>query len=307
MSHQTILVTTATGTVGGHVATLLLEQGFRVNALVRNPDSDAAQKLKAQGVKLFKGDFDDVPSMEAAAQGIHGVFINNVPSMTNMDEYKQNNNIITAARKAGAKIGVYMSIVMADLKDQFPGYGPENPSYNYFEAKYLTEKALQEAGFDHWTIIRTAWFLSNFNGNNTKYLWPYLQKEHKLVYPSLKSDTQFPMTDPLDIGKFCATPFWKPQTFDQQIVDLKTEDVTLTKLAETMTKVTGIPIEVEFISQEEAKARDISIRPILWEMWRINTGFQVDVQRLKKFSITRSSVEAYFDRNKDQVVKFLSQ
>jgi NADPH:quinone reductase-like Zn-dependent oxidoreductase len=70
MSRKTVLVTTATGNVGSHVATLLLDQGFSVNALVRNPDSIAAQKLKEQGVSLFKGDFDVIPSIETAAEDV---------------------------------------------------------------------------------------------------------------------------------------------------------------------------------------------------------------------------------------------
>ncbi|KAJ2955719.1 hypothetical protein NQZ79_g8323 [Umbelopsis isabellina] len=307
MSKKTILVTTATGNVGGHVATLLLEQGFNVNALVRNPDSEAAQKLKAQGVTLFKGDFNDIPSIEAAAEGVYGVFVNAVPSMTNMDEYKHNHNIITAAKKAGAKIGVYMSVVMADIKDQFPGYGPENPSYNYWEAKSRTEKDLQEAGFDHWTIIRPAMFLSNFHTYIANYVWPHLQKEHKLVYPSLNTKASFPMVDTLDIGKFCAAPFWDIKTFDKQKIDLRTEDVTLTQLAEIVTKTTGIPVKAEFITREEAKTRGIPERATQWEDWRASTGYQIDAERLKTFPIKFSSVEAYFERNKDQVVQFLSQ
>jgi uncharacterized protein YbjT (DUF2867 family) len=307
MSSKTILVTTATGTVGSHVATLLLEQGFKVNALVRNPDSEASQKLKAQGVTLFKGDFDDVPSIEVAAEGIYGVFVNGIPTLTNMDEYKQNNNVITAARKAGAKIGVYMSVVMADLKDQFPGYGPEDPSYNYWEAKYRTEKDLQEAGFDHWTIIRPAMFMSNFNGRIANYIWPHLQKEHALVYPSTNTEGLFALVDPLDIGKFCATPFWDTKTFGEQIIDLSTEDITLTNLAEIITKATGIPIKAESITREEAKTRGIPERATQWEDWRASTGYTVDAERLKTFPIKLSSTEAYFERNKDKTIQFLNQ
>lgn len=176
MSKKTILLTTATGTVGTRMVTLLQDQGFHVNALVRNPDSDAAQKLKDQGVTLSKGDFNNIPSIEAAAQGIYGVFVNAVPTMINMDEHKYNSNAITTARKAGAKVGVYMSVVSADHKDEFPGYGPTHPSYNYWESKYRSEKDLQEAGFDHWTIIRPTVFFSNLLPPLADILFPHLKK-----------------------------------------------------------------------------------------------------------------------------------
>ncbi|KAG2171640.1 hypothetical protein INT43_008366 [Umbelopsis isabellina] len=277
MSKNTILVTTATGNVGGHIVTLLLEQGFNVNALVRNPDSEAAQKLKAQGVTLFKGDFDDVPSIEAAAEGVYGVFINTVPNFANMDEYKHNSNIITAAKKAGAKIAVYMSV------------------------------DVQEAGFDHWTIIRPAMFLSNFHTRLASYMWPLLQKEHKFVYSPLDLNYVFSVVDTLDVGKFCAAPFWDTKTFDKQMIDLRTEDVALSKLAEIMTKATGIPINAELVSREEAKTKGVPDAAYQWEDWQVATGYKIDTERLKSFPIKLSSTEAYFDRNKDKAIQFLSQ
>ncbi|KAJ2955896.1 hypothetical protein NQZ79_g8181 [Umbelopsis isabellina] len=307
MSKKTILLTTATGKVGTRMVTLLLDQGFNVNALVRNPDSEAAQKLKDQGATLFKGDFDNIPSIEAAAQGIYGVFVNAVPTMINMDEHKYNNNVITIARKAGAKVGVYMSVVSADHKDEFPGYGPAHPSYNYWEAKYRSEKDLQEAGFDHWTIIRPAMFLSNLLPPLADFLFPFFKKEHLLLYPSLRSETLFPMVDPLDIAKFCAAPFWDTDAFSRQSIDLTTEYITLTDMAEKITQVTGIPVKAEFVTQEAAIARGLPERPNEWAEWRDTTNFMIDMDHVKSFPVKLSSVDQYLEKHKDEFRKYLSQ
>jgi len=66
-----VLVTGATGLVGGAVVRELLHRGHRVRALVR-PTSDRSN-LPAQGVELAEGDVLDRPSVERALQGQEAV------------------------------------------------------------------------------------------------------------------------------------------------------------------------------------------------------------------------------------------
>ncbi|MDA2807762.1 NAD(P)H-binding protein [Nocardiopsis suaedae] len=66
-----ILVTGATGTVGGAVARRLAGAGEDVRALVRSPE---AARLPA-GVEVMRGDLSDPASVEAAMHGIDGVFL----------------------------------------------------------------------------------------------------------------------------------------------------------------------------------------------------------------------------------------
>ena len=55
---QTILVTGATGHQGGAVARSLLEAGWNVRALVRDPSKPSAGALKSLGIEVQKGDLD---------------------------------------------------------------------------------------------------------------------------------------------------------------------------------------------------------------------------------------------------------
>ncbi|MDA2812598.1 NAD(P)H-binding protein [Nocardiopsis sp. RSe5-2] len=66
-----ILVTGATGTVGGAVARRLAEAGEDVRALVRSPE---AARLPA-AVDPVRGDLTDPASVEAAMHGVDGVFL----------------------------------------------------------------------------------------------------------------------------------------------------------------------------------------------------------------------------------------
>jgi uncharacterized protein YbjT (DUF2867 family) len=54
-----ILVFGATGSQGGAVARRLLDRGFRVRALTRDPQKPEAQALAEQGAEVVQGDMDD--------------------------------------------------------------------------------------------------------------------------------------------------------------------------------------------------------------------------------------------------------
>ena len=69
-----ILVFGATGTQGGAVARQLLTNGYKVRALVRNPDSEKAQTLARLGAELVQGNFDIPDSIKSAITGVWGVF-----------------------------------------------------------------------------------------------------------------------------------------------------------------------------------------------------------------------------------------
>lgn len=66
-----VLVTGATGLLGGRLATRLASEGFPVRALARNPSrADALRKL---GVEIALGDLGDEPSIRAAVRGVEVV------------------------------------------------------------------------------------------------------------------------------------------------------------------------------------------------------------------------------------------
>ena len=63
-----ILVTGATGYIGGRLVPRLLAAGHRVRCLVRNPDRLSGRRWP--GVELVKGDVANAASLEAALQGV---------------------------------------------------------------------------------------------------------------------------------------------------------------------------------------------------------------------------------------------
>lgn len=305
MTQKTILVTSANGAVGSTLAGLLLDQGLQVNALVRNTDSDTSRELEKRGAKIFKGDFDDIPSLQKASQGIWGVFVNSSPVYGTLDELRHNTNIINAAKEAGAKYALYMSVSMADIKDQFPNMGPQHPNYNYWQAKVETEKALQNAGFDYWTILRPGVFMNAFFGYVAAILWPTLQKQHVIISPLDPSVTQS-LIDPDDVARYAAAAFADPYTFNGLAIDLSGEEITLKDFAKTITNITGIEVNVEHISREEAAARGVPEVITWWYDWKTALKYRIDYERLKQFPIQLTTSEQYVKNHRDAIIHFLS-
>ncbi|HEX9355919.1 MAG TPA: NmrA family NAD(P)-binding protein, partial [Streptosporangiaceae bacterium] len=66
-----ILVTGATGNVGGNLVRLLADAGTQVRALTRDPDRAAIPA----GVTAVTGDLNQPESLSAALAGVSGVFL----------------------------------------------------------------------------------------------------------------------------------------------------------------------------------------------------------------------------------------
>lgn len=107
-----ILVTGATGKLGTAVIARLLQkaEAGQIAALVR--DENKALDLKARGVDIRLGSYDDVPALDQAMQGIDKVLL-----IAGTDEEKrlqQHQNVIDAARRAGVDCIAYTSRTLKD-------------------------------------------------------------------------------------------------------------------------------------------------------------------------------------------------
>lgn len=68
-SHKILAVTGATGTQGGGVINVMKKTtGWKIRALTRNANSDAAKKLAAEGIEVVQADWDDESALMKAFQ-----------------------------------------------------------------------------------------------------------------------------------------------------------------------------------------------------------------------------------------------
>ena len=75
MAKKLLTVVGGTGIQGGSVINAALKDGtYRLRAITRNPTSDKAEKLRAQGVEVVQADIGDEQSLVAAFAGSAAVF-----------------------------------------------------------------------------------------------------------------------------------------------------------------------------------------------------------------------------------------
>src|SRR4051794_33661523 len=75
MTNTRVLVTGATGKIGGAVATQLLEKGVPTRALVHRNDW-RADRLRALGAEVVVADMLDIQEVQAAMDGVDRLFFN---------------------------------------------------------------------------------------------------------------------------------------------------------------------------------------------------------------------------------------
>src|ERR687885_1216879 len=71
---RTIAVVGATGLQGRAVSRRLLDQGWRVRVLTRDPNGAGARELAALGADLVKADSEDRAALERSFAGVDGVY-----------------------------------------------------------------------------------------------------------------------------------------------------------------------------------------------------------------------------------------
>ncbi len=140
-----LLVTGATGFIGGRVARLLLEAGHEVRALVRSRAKAESQALEKEGIALADGDITDRASLRKAMEGVDGVYHlaawykvgardKEVARAINVDGTR---NVLETMRDLGVPKGVYTSTLAVfghthgKVVDE--SYRPEEPYVSEYD------------------------------------------------------------------------------------------------------------------------------------------------------------------------------
>ncbi|MBN2470270.1 MAG: NAD-dependent epimerase/dehydratase family protein, partial [Anaerolineae bacterium] len=148
---ETVLVTGATGFLGGTLAARLLADGVRVRALVRS--EQRGRDLGARGVQLILGDLTDPQALQRAVEGCTVVFsVGAALHGTAAEQYTVNvtgvEQLVEAAHRAGVRRVVHVSSI-AVYGVERPGVlseaMPAQPGSDYYgQSKALGERRLFE-------------------------------------------------------------------------------------------------------------------------------------------------------------------
>ena len=147
-----ILVAGATGSLGGTVTRLLLEQGKFVRILAR-PQSHY-QPLVEAGAQVAHGDLKDRKSLDGVCAGVETVITTANSAQRGGDDnpesvdHQGNCHLIDAAKAAGVKQFIFVSTHLADASSPAP----------FFQAKGKAEDYLRASGLPY-TIIAPNLFM----------------------------------------------------------------------------------------------------------------------------------------------------
>jgi nucleoside-diphosphate-sugar epimerase len=157
-THNTVLVTGATGFLGGRLVEVLNRQGYRIKALVRKSSKTA--HLQALGVELCIGDLQDRASIEMAMRGaqvvVHAAADTRGEAQVGFDATVQGtSNVIKSAHTTGIDQLIYISscsvygIAACRRGQVIDETGPLEPSPeqrgNYSNSKFAAEEIVRAA------------------------------------------------------------------------------------------------------------------------------------------------------------------
>jgi dihydroflavonol-4-reductase len=153
LKNQKCLLTGASGFVGGHLATKLLDVGADVSLLLRDPDSISAKKFKAAGAKIFPGDLRDRSAVEKATKDQTYIFhigaIFREAKFPDSVYYDINvggtNNLLESASSCKRFIYCSTNGVHGGKSDQMVDESaPFNPTDTYQRSKLAAEEAVRD-------------------------------------------------------------------------------------------------------------------------------------------------------------------
>jgi uncharacterized protein YbjT (DUF2867 family) len=236
-SKRSILVFGATGQQGGSVAYALRQEGWRVLALVRNPSTSKAESLRASGVELIQGDFNDRESIQRAMQGMYGVFSVQPSSpggsVSDEDEIRFGNAIADVANENRIEHFVYSS--SGAVGDKTTGLG-------HFDSKALIEAHIRTLPITA-TIIRPAAFMEML-------LMPGFGLDQGRFNFFMTPDQKMQVLAVEDIGKYVAAIFADKPQFGGKTLDIASDAVTGRDLEATFTQMAGFPIRYARFTEE---------------------------------------------------------
>lgn len=142
------LITGATGHFGGKALRTLLAKvpAEQVAISVRSPDK--ANDLKARGVDVRHGDFDDPGSLDAAFAKVERLLLVSTDDGIE-DRIRQHLTAVAAARQAGVTFIAYTSIAKADSTPLVFG-----------KVHRATESAIRASGIPY-AFLRNNWYIEN--------------------------------------------------------------------------------------------------------------------------------------------------
>jgi uncharacterized protein YbjT (DUF2867 family) len=224
-----ILVTGATGNVGGYVTRMLRERGTAMRAFVR--DAERARALFGDEVPVSVGDFEDAASLRAAMNGIDAVFLacSNQPRQAELEMAA-----IDAARDTGVRRIVKLSAIGADVASPL----------SFWEQHGRIEEQLRRSGVPH-VVLRPSALMQYLLASA-----PSIAQYGALFAPLAGAANAF--IDARDVAEVAVTALLSGEHTGRTYVLTGPELLTFDRIAADIGAVIGRPVAFVPVPEEEA-------------------------------------------------------
>ena len=258
----TVVVTGSTGKQGGAVARGLLEQGHKVRAITRDPNSSQARLLANAGVSLVTASLEDTAAIIKALEGATSLFAMTTPFGGTEAEIRQGVATADAAKAAGVHL-VFTSVGSANRQTGVP----------HFDSKYEVEKHIAKVSVRA-TILAPVAFMENL----------YFIKDQlaKGIYASALSPTRaLAQVAVPDIGAVAVRVLEEPARFIGKRFDLAGDELTGNDAMVILSRVTGRPFSYYQVPLDVVRQRMGEDAVKMYE-WFDRVGFAVDRAALRR-------------------------
>ncbi len=257
-----VLVSGATGRQGGAIGRELLDAGWKVRAMTRKPESEAAQLMAARGAEIVRADLNDEESLRRVLEGAWGaVAVQNTWEGGVAMEEEQGHRFARLAKEAGVQHLLYQSVASADRNTGIP----------HFDNKWRVEQTIRGLGFPSWTVMRPVFFMENLL---TPWFKPSID-EGKLAIGMSPTGT-LQMIAVHDIGKYGLQAFERQEQLNGRAVDIASDELSGPEAARILSEVTGRKIEFYSTPIEEVRSASSEFAAML--EWFDAVGYDADIE-----------------------------
>ncbi len=222
MNPPTVLVTGATGTVGGVVARLLAaDQGVQVRAATRTPTADKAVALRQAGAEIVPLDLDRPETLAPALAGADRALLLTGYSV---DMLRQSKRFLDAAKTAGVGYIVHVGASGA----------PTNEVAHWGWHQFV-EAYIERLGFS-FTHLRPESFMQNLTG------FGWLRGDELTCY--IGKNTRWSWVDGEDLARAAAACLQDPGTHAGQTYPLGYDAKSFAEIATFVSEVRRRPVRV---------------------------------------------------------------
>jgi len=288
---KVIAVLGATGTQGGGLARAILNDpngGFKVRALTRNPDSDAAKALAASGAEVIAADLDDEASLVAAFAGTHGVFgVTNYWEVFSVErEQTQAANIARASAEADVHHVIWSTL--EDTRRWVPLDDDRMPTLAgrykvpHYDSKGEADGYFAEAGAPT-TYLATAFFWENLLG------WMVARGEDGVLAITVPmGDARLPGIAAKDIGLTAYQIFKRGDEFIGERVGIAGEHLRVAEMAATLSEVIGEEVRYQDVPPEVFRSSGFPGADDAGNMFQFKRDFEDAYVGARDLSVVRS-------------------